>query len=86
MPWPLHISGALRDARCTRLVILLPGERDSPIEIELTEVSLDDDPTYEAVSYTWASANEPQTIYINKKPMTNQKEISKIFLYNSELT
>ena len=65
----------LRDARCTRLVTLLPGKCGSPIEIELTEVSLDDDPTYEAVSYTWASATDPQTIYIDKKPSVIRKNL-----------
>ena len=65
----------LRDARCTRLVILLHGKSDAPIEIELKEVSLDDDPTYEAVSYAWASAEDPQTIYIDKKPSVIRKNL-----------
>ena len=66
---------SLRDARCTRLVTLLPGKRDSPIEIELTEVSLDDESSYEAVSYAWASAENPQTIHINKKPSIIRKNL-----------
>jgi hypothetical protein len=38
-----------------RLVVLLPGERDDPIHCEIIHVNLDDDPHYDAVSYTWAT-------------------------------
>ena len=42
-----------------RLVVLLPSNEDSaPIECLLTQVSLDETPDYEALSYTWGSQSE----------------------------
>jgi hypothetical protein len=38
-----------------RLVILLPGQPADPIRCEIVHVNLDDDLTYDAVSYTWAT-------------------------------
>lgn len=38
-----------------RLCILLPGEPQDPLCCELVHVNLDDDPVYDAVSYTWAN-------------------------------
>jgi hypothetical protein len=38
-----------------RLVVLLPGEPADPIRCEIVHVNLDDDPIYDAVSYTWAT-------------------------------
>lgn len=38
-----------------RLVDLLPGEFAAPIRCRIIYVNLDDDPNYDAVSYTWAT-------------------------------
>jgi len=38
-----------------RLVVLLPGAQADPICCEIIHVNLDDDPDYDAVSYTWAT-------------------------------
>jgi hypothetical protein len=38
-----------------RLVILLPGVLDDPVRCEITHVNLEDNPEYDAVSYTWAT-------------------------------
>ena len=38
-----------------RLVELLPGDPADSIYCEIIHVNLDDDPDYEAVSYTWAT-------------------------------
>ncbi|KAF2127107.1 hypothetical protein P153DRAFT_296025 [Dothidotthia symphoricarpi CBS 119687] len=38
-----------------RLVDVLPGKRSDPVRCEMLHVNLDDDPDYEAVSYTWAT-------------------------------
>ena len=39
-----------------RLLTLQPGRRDEPIKCDLSVVRLDDDPPYEALSYTWGDA------------------------------
>jgi hypothetical protein len=38
-----------------RLLVLMPGEMDSPIQTYLAEHRLQENPPYEAVSYTWAN-------------------------------
>ncbi|PMD43910.1 HET-domain-containing protein [Hyaloscypha variabilis F] len=38
-----------------RLLELLPGEMESPIQIDLAEFRLQENPLYEALSYTWAT-------------------------------
>jgi hypothetical protein len=38
-----------------RLLILLPGSLDDPIRCEIVHVNLEDDPEFDAVSYTWAT-------------------------------
>lgn len=38
-----------------RLAILLPARESDPIGCEIIHVNLEDDPDYEAVSYTWAA-------------------------------
>jgi hypothetical protein len=38
-----------------RLLVLIPGEMDSPIQTYLAEFRLQENPPYEAVSYTWAN-------------------------------
>jgi len=38
-----------------RLLVLVPGEMDSPIQTYLAEFRLQENPPYEAVSYTWAT-------------------------------
>jgi hypothetical protein len=38
-----------------RIIILLPGSYEDALFCEITHVNLDDDPRYDAVSYTWAT-------------------------------
>jgi len=38
-----------------RLIELLPGEEADPIRCEIIHVNLEDNPEYDAVSYTWAT-------------------------------
>lgn len=51
----------------TRLIVLYPGEPADELHCEIIHVNLDDEPDYEAVSYTWASddgdASLSRTIY-----------------------
>jgi hypothetical protein len=38
-----------------RLVLILPGSSEDALRCEMIHVNLDDDPVYDAVSYTWAT-------------------------------
>lgn len=53
-----------------RLLVILPGESHDPIRCEIVVVNLEDDPSYEALSYTWATetgdASFSETIYCGK--------------------
>ena len=49
----------------TRLLTLLSGSGDSDIQASLKEVDLKRSPKYEAVSYTWGSEADYETIYVN---------------------
>jgi hypothetical protein len=52
-----------------RLVILEPGRDDDPVKCRLIHVSLDENPVYEALSYTWGDASiSGPTILLNGKP------------------
>lgn len=53
-----------------RLIVLLPSKAESAqIECLVTQVSLDDTPDYEALSYTWGSQNEEiGTVSVESKP------------------
>jgi len=57
-----------------RLVYIKPEEssRDqiqSPVEVELCEVSLEDSPIYEAVSYAWEGQQATEQIICNGKAL-----------------
>ena len=48
-----------------RLLTLLPGNLDEPLQGELNVVSLSDNTKYEAISYSWESRELPATILCN---------------------
>ncbi|MCJ1464429.1 hypothetical protein MMC07_003042 [Pseudocyphellaria aurata] len=56
--------------RDIRLLVILPSKEESTqLECLLTQVSLDDDPHYEALSYAWGSQNEDiGTVSLEGKP------------------
>ena len=45
-----------------RLLAILPGPFNYPIRCTLTAVCLDDDPAYDALSYTWGSLVTDETL------------------------
>ena len=64
--WLLRIGGRLADLSAIyqplhhneiRLITLAPGKWSDPIECSLQVVSLDGNPTYEALSYVWGNAS-----------------------------
>lgn len=54
------------DAFEVRFLILLPGERDDPVQGLLLSrpLTTEDFPSYEALSYTWGSPEDPKDIAI----------------------
>lgn len=48
-----------------RVVSIEPGPRSSPITCRIEHVSLDDDPTYSALSYTWGERSDRETVSID---------------------
>ena len=69
------IYRALPSTTSTRLVVLLPGARDSPVCASLEVVDLHTKPGYEAISYTWGDAVDQQTIYVNGHPVQIRKNL-----------
>ena len=69
------IYRALPSTTSTRLVVLLPGARDSPVCVNLEVVDLHRKPDYEAVSYTWGDTDDQQTIYVNGRPVQIRKNL-----------
>lgn len=56
-----------------RLLIVEPGEPDDPIHCDIVTFNLEDDPAYEAVSYTWATesgdSSLTETIHVGKSTL-----------------
>src|SRR5258708_3736188 len=53
------------DSSEIRLLILEPGEWDSPINCRLEHEFLDTNPRYEALSYTWGDASNLREIHLH---------------------
>ncbi len=59
----------------TRLLALQPGEYPEPLSATLHEVSLDDEPSYECLSYTWGEDLDTSTITINGTPIQIRRNL-----------
>ena len=57
--WPLDPQ-----QREIRLLHLLPGSQNEPIETKLSRVSLEKDPAFNVLSYSWGSENDKITIKV----------------------
>jgi len=83
----------LSSARCIRVIILKGTSRglfkrslpDQPLDIELEEVPLDGNPSYEALSYTWDGQSPDQPIRCHGRTLkiTRNCEIALFRLRNS---
>ncbi|EPE28385.1 hypothetical protein GLAREA_09505 [Glarea lozoyensis ATCC 20868] len=56
--------------REVRLLVLEPGASEGNVKCKLITRSLDDNPTYEALSYTWGETQFNQSILLNGHPTT----------------
>ena len=85
MTWLLQrITGRLADLQSIyqplqhneiRLITLAPGKWRDPIECNLQTVSLDDNPTYEALSYVWGDASLRRWVYLKKSNFDVSKSL-----------
>ena len=66
----------LDTATSTRLIVLEPGAYYYPIRCRLGDVDLDDDPEYEAISYTWGDANDVETVHVNGLSLQMRSNLS----------
>lgn len=51
-----------------RIIIVLRGDFEDDIVCEVKQVSFDDSPTYEALSYTWGERTDPDEITLDRTP------------------
>jgi hypothetical protein len=72
IPHPAYIY--LRE-NCIRLLKILPVQADRIIRCHLEEFSLDDNPTYTAISYTWGSQHETHAIFVNDHSLLVPKNL-----------
>ena len=64
----------------TRLLHLHPGETPSPLRCHLVTVDLNTNPTYEAISYAWASPLHQQDITINDTTVSIRENLHSFLL------
>ncbi|KAH7348256.1 heterokaryon incompatibility protein-domain-containing protein [Pyrenochaeta sp. MPI-SDFR-AT-0127] len=66
------------DRREIRLIHIKPASNlDEPLECQLVAVSLDDNPRYGALSYTWGDARDTVTIKVHGYPMKITKNLAE---------
>lgn len=74
---PYKYVGLAATRREIRLLTLLPGQWLERLNVELSIVSLDDNPKYEALSYTWGNDEFKEPLHVSNKPVgitTNLKK------------
>ncbi|RKK77250.1 hypothetical protein BFJ71_g16774 [Fusarium oxysporum] len=65
-----YIYPPLRTRDAIRLVELLPGGHDKPLQCRLDVANLADTPKYEALSYCWGDPIQTREIHLNEKPFS----------------
>ncbi|KAH7342183.1 heterokaryon incompatibility protein-domain-containing protein [Pyrenochaeta sp. MPI-SDFR-AT-0127] len=60
----IYYENPKRNNRSIRVLTLLPGSWSTRIEAELRQVSLNDGPLYEAVSYTRGNADDTASVWV----------------------
>ena len=63
---PYNYIALKSTSRDIRILSLLPGEWGSDIHCTIKAISLDDNPKYEALSYTWGDTAITKSIFIDK--------------------
>ena len=71
----------LQEEDSIRLLILEPGDRNSPVSCRLVEARLSAKPIYNAVSYTWGEPALSHSICSNGRPMRVRYNLVMALLY-----
>ncbi|KAK4508207.1 hypothetical protein PRZ48_001945 [Zasmidium cellare] len=72
----LYQSLSTGDRLETRLLTVMPGSTEDPIECALHTVSLDNAPEYNSVSYVWGNGNERSLTHVFNPETCSSYEIS----------
>lgn len=64
----------------SRLLEIIPGDLADPLELRLHHVSLDDLPTYGALSYTWGLDTDPRIVFIDENALTVRPNLEAALL------
>jgi hypothetical protein len=83
-PSPEPLYSPLRLPFPTRLLTLQPGKSPQPLSATLSEVSLNDNPSYEYLSYTWGEDLTGSTITVNDIPLQIRRNLCQ-FLHRIRL-
>jgi hypothetical protein len=67
--FPYHYQDLNTEKQSIRVLSLFPGEFDDDIYCRLVHTSLEDRPSYEALSYTWGDVTKTRTIWIGLYPV-----------------
>lgn len=65
----LYTYQSLSDGNEIRLLAILPGRFGDPIKCTLSTVCLDDEPAFEALSYTWGSMSKDSSLICDSKSL-----------------
>jgi Heterokaryon incompatibility protein (HET) len=67
----------------TRLLKILSGDQDDPVQVELLQVSLSDDasPAFKALSYTWGGTEKPNQIFYGSSFISVTENLLAALLY-----
>ena len=60
-----------------RTITLHRGDSSDPLWCSLNEVSLEDSPRYQALSYVWGSKEDPATVILNGQPFQVTKNLDE---------
>jgi hypothetical protein len=73
----ISYSPLAHDAKETRLLHLLPGDETADIHCQLHTVSLDSDPDYEALSYTWSAPTETSLVTVDGQELPIRRNLQR---------
>jgi len=75
-----------QECRQIRLLSLLPGQGSGKIQCQLSLVSLDCEPAFEALSYVWGKPNQSRSIFVNDTKFQITENLYKALMRIRRLT
>ncbi|KAK7740665.1 hypothetical protein SLS53_005133, partial [Cytospora paraplurivora] len=81
VPTPYGYNPILRTDGIRCLVLEgATGDADDPLVCSLRDYSLDDEPDFEAISYSWGSSDKTHTIMCDDRPLAITKNLHTVLL------